>query len=109
VSKNEEHSTVHNYFLLTIVEQGIPGLIILLVLIGYMFYTAQKIYTTTNDRFVKTTAATVGSILVMLCTVNFLSDLVETDKLGSIFYLCFAVLLVLERNSKESKESKASL
>jgi O-antigen ligase len=108
VSKNEEHSTVHNYFLLTIVEQGIPGLIILLVLIGYMFYTAQKIYTTTNDRFVKTTAATVGSILVMLCTVNFLSDLVETDKLGSIFYLCFAVLLVLERNSKESKESKES-
>jgi O-antigen ligase len=108
VSKNEEHSTVHNYFLLTIVEQGVPGLAILLVLIGYMFYTAQKIYSTTDDRFIKTTAATVGSILVMLCTVNFLSDLVETDKLGSIFYLCFAVLLVMERGSKESNGSNQS-
>jgi O-antigen ligase len=105
VSKNEEHSTVHNYFLLTIVEQGVPGLIFLLVLIGYMFYTTQRIYSTTDDPFVKTTAATVASILVMLCTVNFLSDLVETDKLGSIFYLCFAVLLVMDKQSKDSKES----
>jgi O-antigen ligase len=105
VSKNEDRSTVHNYFLLTIVEQGIPGLIILLVLIGYMFYTAQKIYLRSEDRFTKTTAATVASILVMLCTVNFLSDLVETDKLGSIFYLCLAVLLVLEKQSQRSNRS----
>jgi O-antigen ligase len=26
VSDNEDHSTVHNYFLLTAIEQGIPGL-----------------------------------------------------------------------------------
>ena len=108
VSKNEDRSTVHNYFLLTVVEQGFPGLVLLLVLIGYMFYTAQKIYTISNDRFVKTTAAAVASILVMLCTVNFLSDLVETDKLGSIFYLCFTTLLVLDIQIKRSEKIEVS-
>jgi O-antigen ligase len=97
VSKNEEGSTVHNYFLLTLIEQGVPGLILLLLLVGYMFYTAQKLYNSTNDVFIKRTVAAAAIVLSMLCTVNFLSDLVETDKLGSIFYLCLAVLLVMEK------------
>jgi O-antigen ligase len=101
VSKNEDQSTVHNYFLLTIVEQGVPGLVLLLVLIGYMFYTAQKIYNRSVDPFVRCIISAVAIILSMLCTVNFLSDLVETDKLGSIFYLCLAVLLVMERDGEE--------
>src|SRR5262249_20812338 len=33
VSDNKDHSTVHNYFLLTLIEQGIPGLALLLLLI----------------------------------------------------------------------------
>ncbi|WP_252407921.1 O-antigen ligase family protein, partial [Escherichia coli] len=36
VSNNPDHSTVHNYFLLTAIEQGLPGLCIFLVLIIYM-------------------------------------------------------------------------
>jgi O-antigen ligase len=32
VSNNPEHSSIHNYYLMTAVEQGIPGLLILLVL-----------------------------------------------------------------------------
>jgi O-antigen ligase len=37
VSDNKDRSTVHNYFLLTAIEQGIPGLFFLLLLIGSMF------------------------------------------------------------------------
>jgi len=100
VSDNKEHSTVHNYFLLVLIEQGVPGLLLLLFLFGTMFYYAQKIYRSTKDEFWKTVVAAIGSILLMQCTLNFLSDLIETDKVGSVFYLCVAVLVMADRSMK---------
>ena len=49
VSNNPDHSTVHNYFLLTTIEQGLPGLCIFLLLIVYMFVYCQKIYTHSSN------------------------------------------------------------
>jgi len=101
VSKNEEHSTVHNYFLLLVVEQGVIGLLLFLLLVGCLFWHAQKIYHSTKNRFWKTVTATIAAILTMTCTVNFLSDLIETDKVGSIFYLCVATLIVADVKTKD--------
>lgn len=103
VSKNLEHSTVHNYFLLLFIEQGAPGLLLFLILIGSMFWYAQTIYHRTNDRFWKVVVAAVTSILSMICTVNFLSDLIETDKVGSIFYICAGILLIADNKTRISK------
>jgi O-antigen ligase len=96
VSRNDERSTIHNYFLLLAVEQGLPGLFLFLVLLGALFWYVQRIYHSAADPFWKTIASTTGAILVMVCTVNFLSDLIETDKVGSVFYLCVAVLIVAD-------------
>jgi O-antigen ligase len=95
VSDNKEKSTVHNYFLLVLVEQGIPGLLFFLLLAGGMLYCAEKLFQKSDDRFIKTIAAAIGSIIVMILTVNFFSDLIETDKIGSIFLLCLPVLITL--------------
>jgi O-antigen ligase len=103
VSGNPEHSTVHNYFLLTLVEQGIPGLILLLLLAGTMLYYAQFLYHRMQDIFYKTVAITVGVILVMILVLNFLSDLVETDKIGSLFFLCIALLVIADSNTRETR------
>ncbi|RYZ27686.1 MAG: O-antigen ligase domain-containing protein [Chitinophagaceae bacterium] len=97
VSKNEEQSTVHNYFLLLLVEQGAMGLLLFLLLLGLSFWYTQKIYSQTKDVFWRRTVAAIAVILAMLCTVNFLSDLIETDKVGSVFYLCIATLIVADR------------
>jgi O-antigen ligase len=96
VSRNEEHSTVHNYFLLLLIEQGAIGLLLFLLLVGSLFWYAQKIYHRTNDKLWKRISAAVTAILTMLCTLNFLSDLIETDKVGSVFYVCIATLLVAD-------------
>ncbi len=104
VSDNKEHSTVHNYFLLMTIEQGIPGLILFLLLVGGMLYYAQRLYHKKKNRFYKTVAATTGVIITMLIIVNFLSDLVETDKIGSIFFLCLAVLIVCDVRSKQASD-----
>ncbi len=96
VSKNEEHSTVHNYFLLLLIEQGAPGCLLFLALVGSLFWYIQRIYNHTTLRFWKVVMGAIAAILVMECTLNFLSDMIETDKIGSVFYLCVAVVLVAD-------------
>jgi O-antigen ligase len=101
VSKNEDHSTVHNYFLLVAIEQGIPGLVFFLLLLGGMFYYTQYLYHRIKDIFYKIVSITVGVILMMITVVNFLSDLIETDKIGSLFFLCLSMLAVTDINTSQ--------
>lgn len=101
VSDNKDHSTVHNYFLLTLIEQGLPGLLFFLLLTGAMFYYAQHLYHRIREPLYKITAITAGVILTMLMVVNFLSDLIETDKVGSLFFLCLSVLIITDLNTKD--------
>jgi len=101
VSDNDDRSTVHNYFLLTVIEQGFPGLLFLLILFGVILYYAQRLYHRLADPFYKNVAITSGVIAVMILVVNFLSDLIETDKIGSLFFLCIAELVTADINSRK--------
>jgi O-antigen ligase len=96
VSDNREHSTIHNYFLLVLTEQGITGLLLFVSLLAFIFWYVQKIYHRASQKFWKVVTATVASIMVMQCVVNFLSDMIETDKVGSVFYLSIAVLVIAD-------------
>jgi O-antigen ligase len=96
VSNNPEHSTVHNYFLLTALEQGLPGLIFFCLLYFGMLLESEKLYSQIEDRFYKATALTVGIVLIMIGALIFMSDLIETDKIGSLFWLCLGLLIVLK-------------
>ena len=103
VSNNPEKSTVHNYFLLMLIEQGIIGCFLFIILMTTAFYYVQKIYFGTTERFWKVVSASIGSILVMQCVINFLSDMIETDKVGSVFYLCLATLIIADKISQRKK------
>jgi O-antigen ligase len=99
VSNNKDHSTVHNYFLLTLIEQGVPGLLLFISLLAAMIFYAEKIYRQARDQFTRVTAMSCGVMLSMIITVNFLSDLVETDKVGSLFFLVLATLVAIDRQN----------
>ncbi len=92
VSDNPERSTVHNYFLLLLTEQGIPGLLLFIALFVTMLLSAQQIYHQSTDAHTRGLMLTVGAILGMIGVLIFLSDLIETDKIGSVFYLCAGIL-----------------
>ena len=92
VSSNRERSTVHNYFLLLMTEQGLPGLAFFLILLAFLFRAASRIYHDSNDPFRRTLALTMAAMLGMMVCLNFLSDLVETDKIGSLFYTVAGLL-----------------
>jgi O-antigen ligase len=105
VSNNPEKSTVHNYFLLLLTEQGIPGLILFIALFVTMMLTAQKVYLRTVDPHIKGLMLMTGAILGMIAVLIFLSDLIETDKIGSVFYLCAGMILVSQRVRKTESQN----
>lgn len=102
VSDNKEHSTVHNYFLLVLIEQGVPGLFLFLLIAGSMLYYAEKVYDRTEDKFYKAATLACGIMTMMIVVVNFLSDLIETDKVGSLFFLCLATLVSIDLKTRRS-------
>jgi O-antigen ligase len=93
VSDNPEHSSTHNYYLMVAVEQGLPGLLLFLALvIGVLLY---------GERLWHRMPAGPDRGLVMVAVVSFglnlfiltLNDTVETDKLGTFFFLCIALVI----------------
>jgi O-antigen ligase len=104
VSDNPEHSTVHNYFLLLLIEQGVPGLIIFLLLGGVLLFYAQHLYHLVRERFYRICCITIGVITIMIMTLNFLSDLIETDKIGGLFFLCISALVMTDLNSRNTSQ-----
>lgn len=100
VSDNPEKSGVHNYYLLLAAEQGLPGLIIFLLLAGAMLYYSQRAYHSMGNQFDKNVALSAGVITVMILVLNFMSDLIETDKVGSLFFLCLGILISLPSHVK---------
>jgi len=108
VSDNKEHSTIHNYFLLVLIEQGVPGLLFFLLIVGSIFHYAEKIYHRAEDKFYKGAALACGAMTVMIIVVNFLSDLIETDKVGSLFFLCLATLVAIDLKTRTKGTKKTS-
>lgn len=103
VSNNEERSSVHNYFLLIAIEQGLPGLFLLLALLFSMFAIAIKGYHVLHDPFERSLAMFCAVVLSMIVTLNLLSDLIETDKIGSMYFLILGLLIRVQMKIKEQQ------
>lgn len=101
VSDNPEHSGIHNYYLMTAVEQGLPGLIFFLMIL-YLFYLEAQRAIQSKDpvrrRWSIAAIWSLSSILVLL----FFNDMIETDKVGTYFFINIAILVRL--NDMPNKE-----
>lgn len=104
-SDNEERSTVHNYFLLIMVEQGVPGIIIFLLLTYVILASAQKAYKQARNQETKNIimAATLGIVVVYVNLL--LSDLLEANKIASLYFLCLGILVNYAVKAKEESET----
>jgi O-antigen ligase len=112
VSRNDERSTTHNYFLLMLVEQGWPAMLLYAWVVMAMMTQAQATYHRFKDRFYK--RCTMGAIMLFSAAFinNFFSELIETHKVGALYYLSIALIIVLTKKSKrmaqEEKENGVS-
>jgi len=104
VSRNEEKSTTHNYYLYMLVEQGWPAMILYAILVSAVFAQAQKIYYRFKDRFYKKVTLALAMMFAAGFVNNFFSELLETHKVGALFYLSIALLVLLDRKSRQDAE-----
>ena len=104
VYRNEEKSTTHNYFLFMLVEQGWPAMILYGILVMVVLANAQRIYHQTKDEFYK--KVTIGLTMVFAAGFvnNFFSELLETHKIGALFYLSITLLIVVDYITKKQNK-----
>ncbi|MCW3126718.1 MAG: O-antigen polymerase [Bacteroidetes bacterium] len=96
ISDNEERSTVHNYYLLMLVEQGWIGLGIFLLLTFVVFIYGEAIYYRMDNR--EDRRAVMILLLVMFSIIInlLLSDMLESDKVGPFFFMVIALLALFD-------------
>ncbi|WP_400191424.1 O-antigen ligase family protein [Hymenobacter sp. B81] len=97
VSDNPEKSTTHNYFLLQLAEQGLPGFALFVVLLATTLLFAENLYHRTLGRpeLRRVVLATTLSLVVIIFHL-LLNELIEVDKIGSFFFIGLAILIRAE-------------
>ncbi len=95
VSHNPEKSGIHNYYLMMGVEQGIPGLLIFLVLIITALSIGQRNSFNIKDAERRVWIWSAMVSLVIICSTLLMNDLIETDKIGSLFFINLSIITVL--------------
>jgi O-antigen ligase len=103
VSRNKEHSTTHNYFLYMLVEQGWPAMILYAILIYAIFAKAQRVYHRFKDKFYRIVTLGLAMTLAVGFINNFFSELIETHKVAALFYIPLAMLIILDKKSRDEE------
>jgi O-antigen ligase len=96
VSDNPDHSTVHCYYLLMAIEQGIIGSLLFFALVFYVLLRGEQIYHNTTITWRKHTIMASMLSMVTILILIIINDLIETDKIGSFFYLNLAILTSMD-------------
>ena len=101
VSQNPEKSGVHNYYLMTAIEQGVLGLIIFIAFIFLVLvYGEQAYYAACSYREQQLVMASIISFTI-ICIVILINDLIEADKVGPFFFLAASIITIFYQNHKE--------
>ncbi|MFZ4544562.1 MAG: O-antigen ligase family protein [Saprospiraceae bacterium] len=101
VSDNQERSSTHCYFLLVCVEQGVLGLLIFLLFNLGVLLLGEKVYHQAKDINIKRISLMASISFVIINGILLINDMVETDKIGSFYFICAAILVSLDLKNKE--------
>ena len=112
VSKNEDQSGIHSYYLMTAVEQGIVGLIIFLLLCAAQLIIGERVYHQTEDPLLRSIVIAALLCIVVIDAFQIINDMLETDKMGPFFFISTALLikidLINQRQKTLSHQAKAN-
>ena len=103
VSDNVLNLSCHNYFWLLLAEQGLVGLLLFLLFIGFVLYQIQKTYHLTTSSFIRPLLASLACIMGIFLVILFFNDLIETNKNGSLFFIFLALFVKLQQLAEENE------
>ncbi len=102
VSDNPEKSGIHNYYLMTAAEQGLPGLIIFLVLSILCILFGEQSYHLLKSEDEKSLVMASTVCFVLILAVLLINDLLEADKVGPFFFLSAAIITIFNMKTKRT-------
>jgi O-antigen ligase len=92
VSDNPERSTVHSYFMLLAIEQGILAPILFIWMVSWALITGQRLYHEEKDKNKQYVIMAALMILFAILVILTMNDMIESDKAGSFFYISLAII-----------------
>jgi len=101
VSDNPEKSGIHNYYLMTAVEQGVIGCLIFVCFCFMVMIKGEEVY---HRQTIPSKKALVMSAIlsfIIICAILLINDMVEAVKVGTFFFLAPALILIHDLNSRE--------
>jgi O-antigen ligase len=104
VSDNPDHSGIHSYYLMTAVEQGIIGFIILTAFILVVLLTGEYVYNHASEAMTKNKIMACIISIIIILVINLINDTLEVDKIGPFFFMSVAVIGMEFSKHRESLE-----
>ncbi|GAB4245977.1 MAG: hypothetical protein Kow0027_06720 [Saprospiraceae bacterium] len=101
VSENKEGSGIHCYYLQTLVDQGFPGALLFILLVVVVLLKAESVYHKSSSPERKRVVLMVALTTVIIDSLLLMNDLVETDKVGSFFFLSMAVIVNMDLEERK--------
>lgn len=106
VSDNPEKSGIHNYYLMTTLEQGFIGLIIFLLLIYTTIIYGEQVYHESKTRIRRDLVMSAILSTIVIDAFLLINDMIETDKIGSFFFFNIAIIVIIDLVNKRDKETQ---
>jgi len=96
----------HSEYISPLSEQGVLGLVAILIVIFTGIYKGFKVYREASDKRVRTMALTATLSLIAYFIHGFLNNFLDTDKLSVLVWSMFAMIMVMDLyHTKEIRES----
>ena len=93
VSDNPEKSGIHNNYLMVAVEQGLIGLLIMLLVAILPLLYAERTYHLLTEAYEKSLVMAAAMSYFVINVTILINDMLEADKVGPIYFLSAAIIL----------------
>lgn len=103
VSDNPEKSGIHCYYLMILTDQGIPGALLFLAFTFFVLIKGENIYHQTKDKERKRIVMAIMLSIIIIDAFLLINDMVETDKIGSFFFMNMAMLINMDLLNKRDE------
>ena len=99
---------MHNYYLMTTVEQGLPGLVFFVGFSLTVMLRGQRIYHETKPGWRRRMLVAALLCFILIDLLMLMNDFVETDKIGSLFFMSAAILVAVDLGNRPKRTQARS-
>lgn len=100
----------HSEYIGPLAEMGIPGMLLVFLLVGVMIYTGLRAYQNARNKEARVLSLAATLALISYFVHGFLNNFLDTDKLSVPVWGCMAIIVVIDiyYTSKEQAPAEAS-